>query len=87
MSAFGPLLPTRHSQFLLVLRLLNLVIDFDGYAPVVGEVQIHYRPILELKVRRQSCAMCERELTMRVLHRRRSTTFITKSFVPPMLMS
>ena len=32
------------------LSLINLVIDFPGYAPVVGELQIHYRPILELKV-------------------------------------
>ena len=31
-------------------RLLNVVIDFPEFAPVVGEVQIHYRPILELKV-------------------------------------
>ena len=33
------------------LRLLNLVIEFEGFASVVGELQIHYRPILELKVR------------------------------------
>ena len=30
-------------------RLINLVVDFPGHAPVVGELQIHYRPILELK--------------------------------------
>ena len=30
-------------------RLMNLVVDFPGCAPVVGELQIHYRPILELK--------------------------------------
>ena len=33
------------------LRLINIVIEFEGYAAVVGELQIHYRPILELKVR------------------------------------
>ena len=32
------------------LRLVNIVIEFPGFAPVVGELQIHYRPILELKV-------------------------------------
>ena len=30
-------------------RLINLVVNFPGHAPVVGELQIHYRPILELK--------------------------------------
>ena len=30
--------------------LLNIVVGFDGYGmPVVGEIQLHYRPILELK--------------------------------------
>ena len=86
MSAFYPLRPTRYSRFLRALRLLNLVIDFDGYAPVVGEVQIHYRPILELKVRRRKLSLRE-SVTMRVVRRRRSTTSITKSFAPPMLMS
>ena len=32
-------------------RLINIVIKFEGYASVVGELQIHYRPILDLKVR------------------------------------
>ena len=36
----------------LALRLINIVIEFDGFAPVVGEVQIHYRPIIELQVRK-----------------------------------
>ena len=30
--------------------LINIVIEFEGYSAVVGELQIHYRPILELKV-------------------------------------
>ena len=30
-------------------RLLNLVFDSPGRASVVAELQIHYRPILELK--------------------------------------
>ena len=36
----------------LALRLINIVIEFDGFAPVVGELLIHYRPIIELKVRK-----------------------------------
>ena len=45
-----------HLTALKILRLLNLKIEFDGFAPVVGELQIHYRPILELKVRYVKCA-------------------------------
>ena len=30
--------------------MINLVVNFPDCAPVVGELQIHYRPILELKV-------------------------------------
>ena len=37
--------------------LINCVIEFPGYMPVVGEIQIHYRPILELKV----CARATRD--------------------------
>ena len=32
-----------------VFRLINIVVDFPGFVPVVAELQIHYRPILELK--------------------------------------
>ena len=34
---------------------VKLLVDFPGYAPVVAEVQILYRPILELKVRPLDC--------------------------------
>ena len=29
--------------------LANVVAEFEGHMPLVGEIQIHYRPILELK--------------------------------------
>ena len=41
----------RHGMHGAFHRLLNLLIEFEGFARVVGELQIHYRPILELKVR------------------------------------
>ena len=31
--------------------LINVVIETPGHMPVIGEIQIHYRPVLELKVR------------------------------------
>ena len=30
--------------------LINVVIDTPDHMPVIGEIQIHYRPVLELKV-------------------------------------
>ena len=30
--------------------LINVVIEVDGCMPVFGEIQVHYRPILDLKV-------------------------------------
>ena len=36
--------------------LINIVIEVDGCMPVFGEIQVHYRPILDLKV----CRLCFR---------------------------
>ena len=30
--------------------LVNVVVEFPGIMPLMAEVQIHYRPVLELKV-------------------------------------
>ena len=37
--------------------LINVVIDTPDHMPVIGEIQIHYRPVLELKV----SLRCERD--------------------------
>ena len=39
----------RRAELCACRRLINLIVNFPGHAPVVGELQIHYRPILELK--------------------------------------
>ena len=38
------------SPVLVCRRLINVVYESPAHAPVVAEIQIHYRPILELKV-------------------------------------